>query len=94
MITSSTLIHNVSHEDLLKEISAIVQKEIEQLKQNFQPKEPEEFLTRKETSALLKIDLSTLYHHTKKGKLKAYGLGNRVYYKRSEIESRLVPLNH
>ncbi|HRH10403.1 MAG TPA: helix-turn-helix domain-containing protein [Bacteroidia bacterium] len=28
-----------------------------------------------------------------KGKLKPYGIGNRVYFKRSEIEANLVPLS-
>ena len=93
MKTTSTLVQNISAEELVQEITTIVRKELEDLKTSFQPKEPEEYLTRKEAADLLKINLTTLYNHTKKGKLKAYGLGNRVYYKRSEIESKIVPIN-
>ena len=63
------------------------------LKKDFQPKEPIEYLTRKDTAQLLQVDLSTLWNWTKKGKLQAYGIGNRVYYKRSEIEASIVKFN-
>jgi len=68
-------------------------KHLEALKQNFQPKEPTEFLTRKEVSVLLKINLSTLHHWTKSGKLQSYGIGNRIFLKRSEVEAMIKPLN-
>lgn len=57
-----------------------------QLAADFQPKEPTEYLTRTEVCKLLKIDLSTLYRWTKDSKLPSYGCGNRVYFKRSEID--------
>ena len=69
-------------------------KEIEKLKKDFQPKEPTEYLTRNELKDLLKCDLSTIHNWTVKGKLKAYGIGNRVYYKRSEIESAIISLKN
>lgn len=59
------------------------------LSKQFQPKEPEEYLSKKETSSLLKVTLSTLDRWTKEGLLIAYGMGNRVYFKRSEIEATL-----
>ena len=59
--------------------------QLEKLKTHFQPKEPTELLTRSETSALLKINLTTLWNYTKQGKLISYGIGNRVYYKRAEV---------
>lgn len=51
-----------------------------------------ELLTRQETCELLKIDQSTLYHWTKKGKVTCYGIENRRYYKRSEIMECLTKL--
>lgn len=93
MKTKATLIHNITSEDLLQEISTIIKKEIVVLKKEYKPIEPEELLTRKEAAEMLKVNLSTIHNHTKKGKLKAYGLGYRVYYKRSEIERSLIPLN-
>ncbi|MDB4271074.1 helix-turn-helix domain-containing protein, partial [bacterium] len=54
---------------------------------------PIELLTREETAKYLKISLSTLWHWSKKGKLTAYGIGNRVYYKRSEVEKGIIRIN-
>ena len=67
--------------------------QISLLKAEFQPKEPTEYLTRNELAELLKVDLSTIHNWTKKGKIKAYGIGNRVYYKRQEINQSIKPLN-
>lgn len=52
----------------------------------------DDLMTREETCKFLKIDSSTLWSWTKKGKVTAYGIGNRRYYKRSEILSSLTPL--
>jgi hypothetical protein len=52
----------------------------------------DELLTREETLAFLKVDSTTLWNWTRKGKVKAYGLGKRRYYKKSELISGLVPL--
>lgn len=54
---------------------------------------PEQLLTREQTACLLDVDVSTLHLWNKKGKLKPRGLGNRVYYLRSEIMEALIPLN-
>jgi len=77
-------------EAILKGIKA----EIDILKKEFQPKEPTEYMTREEVRDLLNIDLSTVHNWTKRGKLKAYGIGNRVYFKRKEVEQAIKPLNH
>lgn len=53
----------------------------------------DELLSREEASKLLRIDLSTLYHWTNKGKVKAYAIASRRYYKRSELMDCLKPLN-
>jgi excisionase family DNA binding protein len=65
---------------------------ISKLKKEFQPKKPEEFLTRSEASALLKVTVTTLDRWTDQGKLQRYGLGNRILYKRSEIEKSIIRL--
>jgi len=67
--------------------------EFRSIKAEMQPKQPTEFLTRSEVRDLLKIDLSSVHNWTKKGKLKAYGISGRIYYKRSEVEQALQPLN-
>ena len=88
----ATLIHNYSPEQITN-LFRDLKNEILELKNNFQSKEPSEYLTRSEVSKLFKCDLSTVHNWTKSGKLKAYGIGNRVYYKRSEVESVLIPFN-
>ncbi|RRQ49812.1 DNA-binding protein [Maribacter algicola] len=91
---------NLKFEDLPKAMETVIEKltalefELNTIKQNFQPKKPVELLTREETAELLKISLTTLWHWSKKGILPSYGIGNRVYYKRSEIENRLVCFKH
>lgn len=52
----------------------------------------DDLLTRDETCKFLSIDSSTLWAWTNKGKVKAYGIGNRRYYKRSELLECLKPL--
>lgn len=56
-------------------------------------KKVEEYLTRRQVADLFQIELSTLHNWCKKGKLKPYGIGNRVYFLRSDIDKALVPLN-
>lgn len=87
----STILHNVTAEQIAKLFDSL-QNQIKELKENFEPKQPTEFLTRSELSKLLKCDLSTIHNWCKKGKITPYGLGNRVYFKRSEIEAVLTPL--
>lgn len=84
----------VSPEELESNILKGVDKRLSELKKDFQPKEPTELLTRKEVAQLLKCDVSTVYRWTEKGLLKKYGIGNAVYYKRSEVEQALIELKH
>lgn len=83
----------VTPESLQNAIIEGIDLKLSELKKNFQPKETTEYLTRNEVADLLKIDLSSVHNWTKKGKLKAYGIGGRVYYKRAEVEAAIKPLN-
>jgi excisionase family DNA binding protein len=53
-----------------------------------------EYIKREEACELLSINLSSLWKHTKSGKLKSYGIGNRVLYKRAEVLEAVKPINH
>ena len=92
MQKNSTLVHDMAPEEIAAIFAQLLNKQLSELKLCFQPKDPIEYLTRKEVSEMLKCDLSTVHNWTKKGKLKAYGLGNKVYYKRTEVEAVLLPL--
>lgn len=83
----------VSPDEVNEPVLNEIRSGFERLIKEFQPKVPEEYLTRHEVRDLLRVDLSTVHNWTKRGKLKAYGLGNRVYYKRSEVEAAIQPLN-
>jgi hypothetical protein len=52
-----------------------------------------DLLTRFEVCELLSFNKTSLWKHTKSGKLKSYGIGNRVYYKRSEVLEAVKPIN-
>lgn len=94
MVKKIIEIENVSVDELVAIITNKVLEGIEiRLEQLQQKKHQEQLLTRTETAKYLKVDISTLHNWTKKGKLKAYGLGNRVYYKKDEIEEALVRIN-
>ena len=84
---------SVTPEQLQNAIIAGVKIQIDQLKKEFQPKIPTEYMTRNDVKKLLNVDLSTVHNWTKKGKLKSYGIGSRVYFKRHEVEQSIKPLN-
>ena len=88
---NSTLIHNISAEQL-ETLFKDIQKQLDDIKENFQPKSPDELLTRNEVAAMLKVDLSTIHKWCVKGKLIPLGIGSRVYFRRSDIESALIPI--
>jgi excisionase family DNA binding protein len=74
-----------------KEVS-IIRAQLEELKNSFEPKTPTEYLTRNEVAEMLKCDASTIHNWTKKGKLVKHCLGNRTYYKRSEVEAAIIAI--
>ncbi|MCF1421042.1 helix-turn-helix domain-containing protein [Mangrovimonas futianensis] len=51
-----------------------------------------EYLTRRQVSKMLSVDLSTIHNYTKKGILQAYQIGGRVYFKKDEVEASIVKL--
>lgn len=64
------------------------------LQSKLQPKKADEYLTRQEVADLFKVDLSTIHNWCKKGQLKPYGIGSRVYFLRADIDNCLIPLNN
>ena len=71
---------------------SIIRNQLDELKNSFEPKSPTEWLTRNEVAEMLKCDISTVHNWTKKGKLKKYCIGDRTYYKRTEVESALIAI--
>ena len=91
MNKNATILHDFSPEQITSLFEGL-QNQLTDLKENLQPKTPTEYLTRAEVARMLKCDLSTIHNWCVKGKLNPYGIGNRVYFKRSEVESNIIPL--
>ncbi len=92
-MTNSILLQNLSPDDLTQLIKEGVKSQLDDFKKDFTTQNPDELLTREQTCKLLQIDSSTLWHWTNKGKVTAYGIANRRYYKKAEILECLKPLN-
>lgn len=67
--------------------------QLDELKENFAPQQPDEFLGRKETAELLKISLTALHDWMNKGILKPYKMGNKTYFRRVEVVETLLNSN-
>ena len=86
MESNSILLQSLTVEQLEQLIGTSVKNGILELQKQLLDKDnSEELLTREETCNFLKIDSSTLWAWTNKGRVKAYGIGARRYYKRSEL---------
>ncbi|MFB9056664.1 helix-turn-helix domain-containing protein [Mariniflexile ostreae] len=83
---------SVTPEQLQNAIIEGVKTQLQDLKKHFEPKTPNEYLTRVEVAELLKINLATVHNWTKKSILISYQIGGRVYYKRNEVENAIVEL--
>jgi hypothetical protein len=93
MQTNSILLESLTIEQLQQLIGASVRNGIQEFQKEFQTKNDDEaLLTRDETCQFLKIDSSTLWAWTNKGKVQAYGIGARRYYKKSELMECLTLL--
>ena len=86
MQNNAILLESLTVEQLQQLIGTSVKNGIQELQKELQTKDnSEELMTREETCQLLKIDSSTLWAWTNQQKVKAYGIGARRYYKRSEL---------
>ncbi|MFP7656131.1 helix-turn-helix domain-containing protein [Chryseobacterium proteolyticum] len=70
-------------DSLIPELTAKIYKELN-------IKQPTEYLTRDEVCKMLKIDKTTLWRWTKEKKIPSYGIGNRVYFIREEVDQVLL----
>ena len=91
-MNESILLQNVSPERLTELIEDGIKSQLKDLKKEISTHDPNELLTRSETCKYLQIDSSTLWHWTNKGKVVAYAIANRRYYKKAELVECLIPL--
>ena len=93
MQDNAILLQTLTIEQLQQLIGTSVRNGIQEFQKELQTKDnSEELLSRAETCKFLKIDSSTLWAWTNKGKVKVYGICARRYYKRSELMECLTLL--
>lgn len=88
----SILLHCISPEELKQLIKEVLKEELIDFKKNPDLQASDVLLTRSETCEFLKIDSSTLWSWTKRGKISCYGIGARRYYKKEDLLKSLVIL--
>lgn len=93
-MNESILLQNVSPERLTELIEEGIKSQLNDLKKEILTHDSDELLTRTETCKYLQIDSSTLWHWTNKGKVIAYSIGNRRYYKKGELLKCLIPVRN
>lgn len=92
-MTNSILLQDLTPEQLGNLIDDKLKHRLEQLKKHLDNQTAnDDLLTRDETCKFLKVNSSTLWAWTNKGKVKAYAISSRRYYKRSELIEALTPL--
>ena len=89
-MTSQIFLNGITLEQLAEAIKPLLQpqKSVSESAQS-----ESELLTREQVCKLLSINKTTLWKHTKSGKLKSLGLGNRVYYLKNEVLEAVKHLN-
>jgi hypothetical protein len=90
---NAIMLHNLTPRDLEDLITKVVKDLLQESIKNSPTENPDELLTRAEACALLKIDITTLWNWSKKGRVISYRIGNRVYYKRGELMESLIRIN-
>lgn len=84
-------IYNLSPDEFKESIRSIVKELVPQQKNKLEKlPSTDELLTVDETLKLLKCSKQALWNWRKNGILPSYRLGNRVYYKKSDIFNKLV----
>jgi hypothetical protein len=93
MLNNAILLQELSIEQLQLLIGSSVKDGIQQFQKEIKSTEnSEELLSREQACKFLHIDSSTLWAWTNAGKLKAFGIGSRRYYKKSLIMESLTLL--
>jgi excisionase family DNA binding protein len=93
MSNNITQLHGITPEQLKTEILKGISEQLEKLSQNFRPKEPTIWITRKEASELLGVSLVTIHNWGKEGIITKYKIGNRIRFRRSDLEKILLDSN-
>lgn len=83
-------LQQISEADLRQLFEEIIDDRLQKFNFRPGPERSSGYLSRLEVSNLLKISLPTLNMWTKQGILQSYRIGNRVLYRKEEVESSLI----
>lgn len=88
------LLNGIEISELKQIIAEIIRQEL--TSNNINSREPPsvKYLSRNEVAILLKISLPTLNEYSKFGILQSYRIGNRVLYKKNEVENAIVSVKN
>ncbi len=86
-MTTQILFQGCTLQQLAEELAPLLQTSLDS------KTEENDFISIEETCELLHLTKTSIWKHTKSGKLTSYGIGNRVLYKRSEVLEAVKPLN-
>ena len=82
----------VTPEQLQNAIIEGVKNQLKELKEHFEPKTPNQYLTRVEVSKMLSVHLSTIHNWRKRKILQPKQIGGRIFYLRSEFKNAYLAL--
>lgn len=88
-----TQVHHTSKDELIHNILKGVEIKLQEFEKKFQPKEPTQWLTKKEVATILSISLVTVDDWSKKGILNPFRIGNRIRFDRKQVEQALTKIN-
>jgi hypothetical protein len=88
----SILLNCITPKELKQIIKEVIQEELLEVRKKLTEKDSDVLMSRQETIDFLKIDSSTLWSWTNKGKIDCYGIGNRRYYKKVDVLNSLILL--
>ena len=92
-MTNSVLLQSLTPDDLKELISEGVKTQLEAFRKDLHSQSAQDdLLSRMQAAELLQIHETTLWHWTNKGKVTAYSISGKRYYKRSEILESLTKL--
>jgi len=88
-----TQVHHISKDELINDILKGVEEKLNEFEKHFEPKKPIQWLTKKEVSNILSISIVTIDDWSKKGILNPFRVGNRIRFKRIQVEQALTQIN-
>jgi DNA-directed RNA polymerase specialized sigma subunit len=89
-----TQVHHTSKDELIHNILQGVEKKLNEFEKNFQPKEPTQWLNKKEVASILSISTVTVDDWSRKFILNPYRIGNRIRFDRKQVEQSLTQINN